>query len=91
MKSKTHHTEPQSQIKQYAKHLIFIFLLIGTLAVNSASRSLVDSPDIVPSPIRVGEKLTYNISWKKIPAAKRTDWIVKEKFTKWRDGLSHPV
>ena len=79
MKSKTHLTEPQSQIKQYAKHLIFIFLLIGTLAVNSASRSLVDTPDIVPSPIRVGEKLTYNISWKKIPAAKRTDWIVKEK------------
>ena len=64
---------------QYAKHLIFIFLLIGTLAVNSASRSLVESPNIFPNPLRVGEKLTYDISWKKIPAARRTDWIVKEE------------
>ena len=64
---------------QYAKHLIFIFLLIGTLAVNSASRSLVESPNISPNPLRVGEKLTYDISWKKIPAAQRTDWIVKEE------------
>ena len=64
---------------QYAKHLIFIFLLIGTLAVNSASRSLVESPNIFPNPLRVGEKLTYDISWKKIPAAQRTDWIVKEE------------
>ena len=65
---------------QYAKHLIFIFLLIGTLAVNSASRSLVESPNISPNPLRVGEKLTYDISWKKIPAAQRTDWIVKEEL-----------
>ena len=64
---------------QYAKHLIFIFLLIGTLAVNSASRPLVESPNISPNPLRVGEKLTYDISWKKIPAAQRTDWIVKEE------------
>lgn len=63
---------------QYAKHLIFIFLLVGTLAVNSASRSLVESPDISPNPLKVGEKLTYDISWKKIPAARRTDWIAKE-------------
>ena len=79
MKSKTRLIEPQGKIKKYATHLIFISLLIGTLAVNGASRSLVDSPDIAPSPIKVGEKLTYNISWKKIPAAKRTDWIAKEK------------
>lgn len=78
MKSKTHLTKPQDKIKKYAKHLIFIFLLIGTLAVNSASRSLVESPNISPTPLNVGEKLTYNISWKKIPAAKRTDWIAKE-------------
>ena len=62
---------------QYAKHLIFIILLIGTLAVNGSPRSLVDSADIAPNPLRVGEKLTYDISWKKIPAARRTDWIVK--------------
>ena len=75
---KTHRTEPQGKIKKYAKHLIFIFLLIGCLAVNGASRSLVETPGILPHPLRVGEKLTYDISWKKIPAAKRTDWIVKE-------------
>ncbi len=70
---------------QYAKHLIFIFLLIGTLAVNSASRSLVESPNIFPNPLRVGEKLTYNISWKKIPAAQRTDWIVREESVNGED------
>ena len=80
MKSKTRFTELQDKIKKYAKHLIFIFLLIGTLALNSASRSLVESPDISPTPLKVGEKLTYNISWKKIPAAKRTDWIAKEEL-----------
>ena len=80
MKSKTHLTEPQGKIKKYVKHLIFIFLLVGTLAVNGVSRSLVESPDIAPNPLRVGEKLTYNISWKKIPAAKRTDWISKEEL-----------
>ena len=62
---------------QYAKHLIFIFFFLGSFAVNGASRSLVESPDLSPHPLRVGEKLTYNISWKKIPAAQRTDWIVK--------------
>ena len=64
---------------QYAVHLIFIFLLIGCLAVNGAAQSLVESPDIVPNPLQVGEKLTYNISWKKLPAGKRTDWIVEEE------------
>ncbi len=63
----------------YAKHVIFIFLLIGSLAVNGTSRSLVESPNILPHPLRVGEKLTYNISVKKMPAAQRTDWIVKEE------------
>ncbi|MYB92354.1 DUF3108 domain-containing protein [Candidatus Poribacteria bacterium] len=34
---------------------------------------------MVPSPLQVGEKLTYNISLKKLPAGKRTDWIVEEE------------
>ena len=70
---------------QSAKHLIFIFFLIGTLAVNGGSRPLVESPNISPNPFRVGEKLTYHISWKKIPAAKRTDWIVKETSVNGRN------
>ena len=69
----------------YAKHVIFIFLLIGSLSVNGTSRSLVESPDIFPHPLRVGEKLTYNISWKKLPAGKRTDWIVKEETVNGED------
>ena len=85
MKSKTYRTEPQGKIKTYAKHLIFIILLVGTLAVNSASRSLVESPDIAPNPLRVGEKLTYDISWKKIPAARRTDWIMQKTSMKGED------
>ena len=65
----------------YAKHVIFIFFLIGmgSLAANDASRSLVESPNILPQPLRVGEKLTYNINVAKMPAARRTDWIVKEE------------
>ena len=79
MKPKTRLTEPQGKIKKYAKHLIFIFLLIGSVAVNAASRSLVETPNLSPHPLRVGEKITYDISWKKIRAAQRTDWIVKEE------------
>ena len=60
-----------------AKHIIFICFLIGSLAVNSASTSLVESANISPQPLRVGEKITYDISWKKLPAGKRTDWITK--------------
>ena len=63
---------------QFAKHLSFIVLLVGCLAVNSTSRSLVETPDLSPLPLRVGEKLTYDIRWKKIRAAQRTDWIAKE-------------
>lgn len=64
---------------QYAEYLIFIFLLIGCLAVNGTSQSLVESPNIAPHPLRVGEKLTYNIHVAKMRAAQRTDWIVKEE------------
>ena len=63
---------------QSAKHLIFIFLLIGNLSANDTPQSLVESPNIAHPPLRVGEKLTYNINVAKMPAAKRTDWIVKE-------------
>ena len=52
---------------------------MGSLAANDASRSLVESPNILPQPLRVGEKLTYNINVAKMPAARRTDWIVKEE------------
>ena len=65
---------------RYAKYLIiFALLLVGNIALSNNSVSLVDAEDIVPNPLRVGEKLTYNISWKKLPAGKRTDWIVKEE------------
>ena len=62
---------------RYTKHIIFVCLLLGSIAVNGASTSLVESTDISPQPLRVGEKLTYDISWKKLPAGKRTDWIAK--------------
>lgn len=65
---------------QYAKHLIFIFLFIGCLAVDAATQSLVESPNVSLHPLRVGETLTYNISVKKVPAVQRIDWIVKEEL-----------
>ena len=61
----------------YAKHLIFIYLLFGCVTVNGMSASLVESPDTSPQPLRIGEKLTYDISWKRLPAGRRTDWIAK--------------
>ena len=64
---------------QYAKHLIFIFLLIITLGADDIPQSLVERPNISPHPLRVGEKITYNISVKKISAIQRTDRIVKEE------------
>ena len=64
---------------RYAKYLIFALLLVGNTALSDNSVFLVETENIVPNPLRVGEKLTYNISWKKLPAGKRTDWIVKEE------------
>jgi len=65
---------------RYAKYLIiFPLLFIGNIALSDNSLFLVDVEDIVPNPLRVGEKLTYNISLKKLPAGKRTDWIVGEE------------
>ena len=64
----------------YAKYLIiFALLCVGNIALSDNSLSLVDAENIVPNPLQVGEKLTYNISWKRLPAGKRTDWIVEEK------------
>ena len=63
---------------RYAKYLIFALLLVGNIALSDNSVPLVDAEHIVPNPLRVGEKLTYNISWKKLPAGKRTDWITQE-------------
>ena len=40
---------------------------------------LVEAKDIFPNPLQVGEKLTYDIRWKKLPAGKRIDWIVKKE------------
>ena len=69
----------------YAKYLIFALLLVGNIALSDNSIFLVDAEDIVPNPLRVGEKLTYSISWKKLPAGERTDWIVKEEALKGGD------
>ena len=62
---------------RYIKHLIFFCLLIGTIAVNGAPTSLVEGENLSPQPLQIGEKLTYDISWKKLPAGRRTDWIAK--------------
>ena len=65
---------------RYAKYLIiFVLLFVGNIALSDNSISLVDAENIVPKPLRVGEKLTYSISWKKLPAGERTDWIVEEE------------
>ncbi len=71
---------------RYAKYLIiFALLFIGNIALSDDSLFLVDAEDIVPSPLQVGEKLTYNISLKKLPAGKRTDWIVEEQVVNGAD------
>lgn len=63
----------------YAKYLIFVLLLVGNIALSSDSISLLDAENVVPNPLQVGEKLTYDIRWKKLPAGKRTDWIIEEE------------
>ena len=66
---------------RYAKYLIiFALLFIGNIALSGDSVFLVEEENIAPNPLRVGEKLTYDIRWKKLPAGKRTDWIVKEEM-----------
>ena len=49
---------------------------MGNIALSGDSVFLVEEEDIVPNPLQVGEKLTYSISWKRLPAGERTDWIV---------------
>ena len=75
---------------RYAKYLIiFALFFIGNIALSSGSIPLVHAEDIVPNPLRVGEKLTYSISWKRLPAGERTDWIVKEEALK--DGDAYRI
>ena len=66
----------------YVKYLTSIFFLVGCLAVNAASTSLVESTDISPQPLRIGETLTYDIRWNRLPAGKRTDWITEVSTVK---------
>lgn len=61
------------------KPLLFSLFLVCGFAVNVGARSLVEVPTRDPLPFRVGEKLTYDLRWKKIRAAQRTDWVVKEE------------
>ena len=71
---------------RYAKYLIiFALFFIGNIALSDNSLFLVDAKDIVPRPLQVGEKLTYNISLKKLPAGKRTDWVVEEEVVNGAD------
>ncbi len=57
-----------------------VLAMMCSVSVASTSVSLVESPSVEPSPLWVGEKLTFNISWKQIPAfAERTDWIVRQQ------------
>ena len=63
----------------YAKYLICTLFLFGNIALNGSPTSLVDTENVDPNPLQVGEKLTYDIRWKKLPAGKRTDWILKEE------------
>ena len=63
----------------YAKYLICTLFVFGNIALSVNPTFLVDAENVAPNPLQVGEKLTYNISWKKLPAGKRTDWIVKEE------------
>ena len=62
----------------YAKGLIFTLFLIAGSVLGANETSLVETENIAPNPLKVGEKLTYSITWKKVPAGKRTDWIVKQ-------------
>lgn len=64
----------------YAKRLIFTVFLITGIVVSANATSLVETNNIAPNPLKVGEKLTYSITWKKVPAGKRTDWIVKQEM-----------
>jgi len=59
------------------KCLIFTLFWIGSAVLSANAISLVETEAIVPNPLKVGEKLTYSITWKRVPAGKRTDWIFK--------------
>ena len=63
---------------RYIKYLILALFCVGNIALSDDSVPLIEAEDIVPSPLRVGEKLTYSISWKRLPAAEQTAWIAKE-------------
>ena len=69
----------------YAKGLIFTLFLIGYIVLSANATSLVETKNVAPNPLKVGEKLTYSITWKKVPAGKRTDWIVKEETVNGED------
>ncbi len=69
----------------YAKGLILTLFWIGGIVLNANATSLVETKNVSPNPLKIGEKLTYSITWKKVPAGKRTDWIVKQESVNGED------
>lgn len=69
----------------YAKGLIFTLFLITGIILSADAAPLVETKNIDPNPLKIGEKLTYNITWKKVPAGTRTDWIVKQETVNGED------
>ena len=61
----------------YAKCLMFTLFLIGGIILNANATSLVETKNIAPNPLKVGERLTYSVSAKRLPAGTWTNWIVK--------------
>lgn len=69
----------------YAKRLIFTLFLVAGIVLSANETSLVETKNVATNPLKVGEKLTYSITWKKVPAGKRTDWIVKQASVNGED------
>ena len=69
----------------YAKGLIYTLFLIAGIVLSANETSLVETKNVLTNPLKIGEKLTYNITWKKVPTGKRTDWIVKQESVNGED------
>ncbi len=75
-------------------YCLLIVMLIAPLGVSgqrvSTSRddiltSLVETENISPTPLRVGEKLTYGVKLRKLPAGKRFDEVVRKTVLDGKD------
>lgn len=63
------------------RHLFFLLLLLGALALPSLAQEPVSSENFSPAPYKVGERLTYSVSFASFVSAAHIELLIASRGT----------